>query len=221
MEKFVIIVAGGTGRRMFADIPKQFIPVNGKPLLFYSLQTFFNAISEIGIILAIPEDYIKYWTHLCKTYKIEIPHQIVVGGGTRFESVKKGLNILPDNGLVAIHDGVRPLVSDILIKNVFQNAMEFGNAVPAIPIDESVRLLQNGQNRIINRSNLRIIQTPQCFKLSLIKEAYQQNFQNTFTDDASVLEKLGVPIHLIEGLKENIKITYPDDLLFAEVLLSK
>ncbi|MFC1732206.1 2-C-methyl-D-erythritol 4-phosphate cytidylyltransferase [candidate division KSB1 bacterium] len=221
MKKFVLILAGGTGQRMLNEIPKQFILLNQKPILQYSIQAFFNSIPEINIIIVLPESYFNMWFQLCDTYQINIPHQTVKGGITRFESVKNGLKLLPDDGLVAIHDGVRPFVSKDMILQLFHVAENYGNSIPAIQIDESVRIIEKNQNRLINRKSLRIIQTPQCFDLSILKKAYQQEYNESFTDDASVLENIGIDIHLIEGSRKNIKITFPDDLAIAEFLLLK
>jgi 2-C-methyl-D-erythritol 4-phosphate cytidylyltransferase len=221
LKKNAIIVAGGTGNRMQSETPKQFLFINEKALLWYSLKAFFDAISKINIIVVLPEEYKNYWDKLCHDYQIDIPHKIVNGGNLRFDSVKNALELLPDNGLVAIHDAARPLIDKNLIINSFETAAKFGNAVPAIQINESIRIIENSSNKSFNRNVLRIIQTPQCFDLSLLKKAYTIEYKKIFTDDASVLEYQGIDIHLIEGSRNNIKITYPEDLKIAEYLLMK
>jgi 2-C-methyl-D-erythritol 4-phosphate cytidylyltransferase len=216
MKKYAIIVAGGSGSRMKSDIPKQFIEVGGLPILMHTLKRFKEADSEIEIILVLPETQFEYWEELCQKYKT-VPHQLVAGGKTRFQSGLNGLKVIDNEGLVAIHDGVRPFVSTEIINESFKIASDKGTAVVSVPSKDSVRV--NGQS--IDRSTVRLIQTPQTFQISLIKKAFETEELSTFTDDASVAEHAGFEINLIEGNYENIKITTPEDLLWAEVLLKQ
>jgi 2-C-methyl-D-erythritol 4-phosphate cytidylyltransferase len=219
MNKYVIIVAGGTGSRMLANIPKQFLNINGKPLLFHTFLSFNRFIKEIPIILVLPEPYIDYWNSITKKNDFTISHQVVKGGQTRFHSVKNGLELVDKPGLVAIHDGVRPLVSIQTLQRVFKKAETEGNAIPSVPVNETMRKVVNDYSEPVNRDHYRLIQTPQCFHSDLIKKAYEQDYREEFTDDASVVEALGIKIHLVEGNPENIKITRPGDLKFAEAFL--
>jgi 2-C-methyl-D-erythritol 4-phosphate cytidylyltransferase len=216
IKKYAIIVAGGSGSRMKSDIPKQFIEVGGLPILMHTLQRFKEADSTIEIILVLPESQFDYWEELCLKYNT-VPHQLVAGGKTRFQSGLNGLRVVDNEGLVAIHDGVRPFVSAGIINESFKIASEKGTAVVSVPSKDSVRV--NGQ--AIDRSTVRLIQTPQTFQISLIKKAFETEELSTFTDDASVAEHAGFEINLIEGNYENMKITTPEDLLWAEVILCK
>ena len=215
-NKYAIIVAGGSGSRMKSDIPKQFIEVGGLPILMHTLKRFKEADWEIELILVLPESQFEYWNELCLKYPT-VPHQLVKGGKTRFQSGLNGLQVIDNEGLVAIHDGVRPFVSVEIINESYRIAAEKGTAVVSVPSKDSVRV--NGQ--AIDRSTVRIIQTPQTFQIPLIKKAFETEELSTFTDDASVAEHAGFEINLIEGNYENIKITTPEDLLWAEVILSK
>lgn len=219
-HNYVIIVAGGSGKRMDADIPKQFLLINGKPILMHTCETFYRFSHSLSLILVLPAEHIATWEDLCKKYAFNIPHQIVSGGPARFYSVRNALEtILPNEGLVAIHDGVRPLVSHETIQAAFDAALKHGNAIPVIPVIESVREINSVGNHIIDRSKLQLIQTPQVFKCTLISKAYEQDYSKAFTDDASVLEKMGEKIVLTKGNPENIKITRPIDLIIAEALI--
>ena len=220
MKEYVIITAGGTGKRMNAGIPKQFILLNNLPVLMHTIYTFIKYSNKINIILVLPETAFSNWNKLCKKHNFQIPYQIVSGGETRFHSVKNGLAVINEECLIAIHDGVRPFVSNEVIKNCFKTAEKQGNAVPVIPINESIRELKNLQNQTANRNNFRIVQTPQIFHSSQIKKAYEQDFSEDFTDDASVVESTGIKINLVEGNQENIKITRPVDIKIAEAFLS-
>lgn len=221
MKKAAIIVAGGTGTRMNADIPKQFLLLGGKPLLFHSLETFYRTDPGITIILVLPESYIQTWRSLCNEFSFPIPHMIVSGGETRFHSVRNALPLLNDEILVGIHDGARPLVSSELIIRAFAAALQYGNCIPALPVSESVRVIDNGGSRPVDRRDYRIIQTPQVFGVMEIREAYKQPYNDTFTDDATVLEGTGKTIHLIEGEPFNIKVTCSTDMVMAECLLNQ
>jgi 2-C-methyl-D-erythritol 4-phosphate cytidylyltransferase len=221
MKKFALIVAGGSGSRMNSDVPKQFIPLNGIPLLMHTFNAFFKYDTAFNFILVLPEAEIQTWEKLCQKHSFEIPHSIAPGGKTRFHSVKNGLKLINEEGIVFIHDGVRPLVSLQTLENCYQKAVEKGNALPVIAPSESVREVVNEQNRAVDRSRYFLVQTPQTFRTSLIQKAYEQEFTEKFTDDASVLENSGQEIHLVQGNRHNIKITYPEDLEIARILLRK
>lgn len=220
MKKYIIIVAGGIGRRMNGNIPKQFLLLKGKPVLFYTIEIFYKYSSDIPIILVLPQDQIIRWKELCFQYQLNISHQIVEGGTTRFHSVKNGLSEIKETCLVGIHDGARPLVSLQTISRTFEMAEIKGNAVPVVSVNESLRVVNEKGNQSVDREAIKIIQTPQCFYSEQIKKAYDQEYKESFTDDATVLEAMGEKINLVEGNIENIKITNPIDLLFAENLIT-
>lgn len=219
LKRYALVVAGGSGSRMNSQLPKQFLPILGQPVLMHTLACFYRFDPNIEIVLVLPEALFDEWRKLCSEYSYEIPHRLVAGGQVRFNSVKNGLSAIGGEGIVAIHDGVRPLVSPATLDLCFAVAAEKGNATPALPLIESIRQVDKEQNRVIDRSGLVGIQTPQTFLLSQIKMAYEQPFDPDYTDDTMVLERLGYPINLVEGNRENIKITYPTDLLIAETLL--
>ena len=219
MKKCAVIVAGGKGLRMSNDVPKQFILLKNKPILMHTIETFYNFDSSIKIILVLPKEHILLWQQLCEKYGFRINCVIAEGGKERFFSVKNGLNFVDEKSIVAVHDGVRPFVSGKTLENCFNTAELLGNAVPVVPLNESIRLIENGANRHINRANLRIVQTPQVFRAEILKAAYLQNFDEKFTDDASVAETFGETINLVDGNSENIKITTPFDLKTAESFL--
>jgi 2-C-methyl-D-erythritol 4-phosphate cytidylyltransferase len=218
-QKYVLITAAGAGVRMNSPLPKQFMELQGKPVLFHTISRFIQYSLGIKIILVLPQQQIAYWDELCDTHRFRVPMSVVAGGPTRFHSVKNGLAKVPNEALVAIHDGVRPLVSMETIKQAFHYAALFGNAIPAIGVSESVRVMERSMSKTIDRNSLRIIQTPQCFKASLIKKAYGVNFMETFTDDASVLEFSGERIFIVDGNRENIKITSQEDFIIANALM--
>jgi len=219
MEKFALIVAGGSGTRMGAEIPKQFIELCGRPILMHTLERFYFYDVSMKIVLVLPETQFQVWTELCRKHNFQMPHQLVAGGETRFQSVKNGLDTLPPKGIVFIHDGVRPLVSCETIKHCEHATIEKGNALPVMPVVESLRELTNNASRHTDRSRFRLVQTPQTFRLNLIKQAFQLEESPLFTDDASVCEAIGEAINLVEGNPENIKITRPFDLKIAEFLM--
>ncbi len=222
MKKYVIIAAGGIGKRMISDTPKQFLCLKGIPILIRSISIFVNYDEKIQVILVLPSDQIAQWEEICKKYSVNIPHTIVAGGETRFHSVKNGLSHIQDNNcIIAVHDAARPLVSTNVIDQAFKCAEKKGSAIPFIPITDSIRIIENEISKPINRNKLVAIQTPQCFKGALIQEAYKQPYCVEFTDDATVVENMGTKISLINGNSENFKITTPLDLLFAEALLKK
>ena len=218
MKKFALIVAGGSGTRMKNSIPKQFLEICGKPVLMHTFGVFYNYDPEIEFVLVLPESQIRYWNLMCEKFSFSINYKLAYGGKTRFDSVKNGLDLIPGNGIVFIHDGVRPLVSKQTIDNCYRSAIETGNALPVVPATESVRKIDGVGNKAVDRSKYVLVQTPQTFKTDIIKKAYLQPNSESFTDDASVLEKTGAKITLVEGNRENIKITFPEDFLVAEVL---
>ncbi len=218
-NKYVIVVAGGTGSRMGAVLPKQFLEVNGRPILMRTLELFAGIEENVVIKLVLPEANIPLWDELCKKHQFKIDHTVVAGGPTRFQSVKNGLATLPKEGLVAIHDGVRPFVSPSVIEESFRVAEKHGNAVVSLPLKESIREVEIDRSVARDRSRFRLIQTPQTFDIRTIQKAYEQGESSLFTDDASVFESAGHHIQLITGNEENIKITHPTDLLLAEALL--
>ena len=221
MKFYAIIVAGGSGKRMQSALAKQFLLLNEKPVMMHTLQAFFYSQFHPEIILVLAKADHDFWRELCIKYHFNIPHTLVEGGEERFHSVRNGLLTIKEDGVVAIHDGVRPLVSRALITQTFKEALAHGNAVPYIKPSDSVRQLGGDSSKIINRDHLALIQTPQTFVLTQLRTAYQQSFSKTFTDDASVVEAAGFPINLVEGHRNNIKITYPEDLELANFLLGK
>ncbi len=218
---YVIIVAGGTGTRMNNVVPKQFLELQGKPVLMHTIQKFIKAIPEINIVLVLSLQLREEWETLCVKHNFTIPSQLADGGDTRFHSVKNGLELVPENCIVGVHDAARPLVSEQTILKVFETAEQKGNASPTIPLTESIRVIENNNNKAVDRANYFIVQTPQCFQSNLLKKAFLQEYRSTFTDDASVVEAMGEKINLIEGNRENIKITTPQDLIIAEALIKK
>jgi len=221
MTRQAIIVAGGRGTRMNNEVPKQFLPLCGKPIVMHTLETFYNFDSHIELILVLPEHLMVYWQNLCVEHQFDIPHDIVAGGQERFYSVKNGLVFAKPNALIAIHDGVRPFVSHSTLERCFRQAELQGNAIPAMPLVDSIREVKEHENQIVDRTKLRAIQTPQVFQSQIITKAFEQPFSPTFTDDASVVEAYGEKIHLVEGNVENIKLTTPFDLLIGEALLQQ
>lgn len=220
VKKYCIIVAGGSGRRMKSAIPKQFLLLGGRPLLMHTIERFHSFDETIEIILVLPSEHHSLWRGLIKEYSFNIGHKVVSGGEERFHSVKAGLGSVSEVSLVAIHDGVRPLVSHDTIWRCYADAEEFGTAVPFIEPADSVRILAGDDSRPYPRNEVRLIQTPQVFRSSLIISAYDRDFDPSFSDDATVAEAAGVTIHLTHGNRENIKITTPEDLAVAHALLS-
>jgi len=209
----VIIAAGGSGNRMNAPIPKQFIEIEGLPILMHTINAFKNALTDISIIVVLPKEQIEKWENLCTHHQFTVVHEVTNGGETRHQSVSNGLDLIKDrNGIVGVHDGVRPLVSKELIKILYRVAYTKGNAVPAIPVEESIRMVKNNKNNAVDRSAFQIVQTPQCFKVELLKKAFEKPGSKNFTDEAGLVETLGVEIELIPGDKRNIKITTEEDI---------
>lgn len=218
MTRYALIVAGGKGLRMGGELPKQFIPVGGKPVLMRTMEAFYDSDSEIQIILVLPHSQQDYWGQLCRECRFSLPHVIADGGETRFHSVKNGLALVKTPALVGVHDGVRPFVSPEVIARCYKLAAEKKAVVPVIEVVETVRRLTGDGSVAVNRDDYRLVQTPQVFDAELLKKAYGQAYTSLFTDDASVVEALGEPVFLTEGNKENIKITTPFDLKIATVL---
>ena len=214
----VVIVAGGSGTRMGAGIPKQFMPVQEKPVLMHTLEKFSGVVGELVVVL--PELHMNFWKQLCDQHDFSLPHTVVAGGVNRTESVYRGLKACGQLKWVAIHDAVRPLVSKELIDRLINAAKIYGNAVPAVPPRESMRVLDAVGNRAVNRDEFRLVQTPQCFDYKFIMEHFESRKSNEYTDDASLAESLGEKIHLEPGEFTNIKITFPEDLIFASQLLA-
>lgn len=219
MKKFVIIVAGGSGSRMGTEIPKQFLELCGKPILMHTIQVFHDFDPESKITLVLPEDQQEFWEELCRKHSFLLLHQIVSGGKTRFRSVLNGLSQIDEEGIVFIHDGVRPLVSKETLGRCFETAQKSGNAIPVLPVNESLRKQESDKNVSVDRSQYFSVQTPQTFRSEQILKAFEMDFDPAFTDDASVAEKAGFPIFMVEGNRENIKITTPIDLIIAETFL--
>lgn len=221
MKQNIIIVAGGKGLRMGGEIPKQFIPIGGKPVLMHTVEAFYNFNNDIKIILVLPESHQAYWRELCERYSFNIPHKITTGGETRFHSVKNGLALI-DEGIVGVHDGARPFASKDLIKECFTQAETKKAVIPVIAATDSLReLLDNEKSKIIDRSKIVLVQTPQVFEVSTLKKAYEMEFNDTFTDDASVIEAMGIDVCLVKGENSNIKITTPIDLKIGELILQE
>jgi 2-C-methyl-D-erythritol 4-phosphate cytidylyltransferase len=220
-KKFALIVAGGNGQRMMSALPKQFLRINGKPLLMYAFEAFTRFDRACEFILVLPDSEIDHWRKLCEDLSFDTQHKVVAGGTTRFYSVKNGLAHINEDGIVFIHDGVRPLVSQQTIENCYRTACEKGNALPVIVPSESIREVFDEKSKAVNRERFFLVQTPQTFQISLIKKAYNKEYHEKYTDDASVLESDSVKINLVQGNRENIKITYPEDIKIAAALLAK
>ena len=219
MDRYAILVAGGKGLRMGSDIPKQFLPLRGRPVLMHTIDVFRRTYPDIHIILVLPREQQDYWRQLCGQHGYDVELCVADGGETRFHSVRNGLSLIPDGarGVVGVHDGVRPFVSPETIRRCYEAAEECGAVVPVVPVVETVRqVLADGSSMTVDRNAYRLVQTPQTFDIQLLKKAYGQPFDPFFTDDASVVEAMGHPIKLVEGNNENIKLTNPADLKLAE-----
>lgn len=222
MQKQLLIAAGGQGTRLSPDaLPKQFMAAAGRPLLLHSMDAFIAYDPDIRIVVVLPPKTRALWQEICHKHGFYTPHVVAEGGPTRFHSVKSGLKHIDGDGLVAIHDGVRPLVSPSLVQTVFEVARKFGNAVPAILPRDSVRQTDHAINKPLPRDRVRLIQTPQCFDAAHIKEAYRVSYDASFTDDACVLEAQGKRIYLVDGEADNLKVTSGNDLVVADALLCK
>ena len=219
MDRYAILVAGGKGLRMGSDIPKQFLPLRGRPVLMHTIDVFRRTYPDIHIILVLPREQQDYWRQLCGQHGYDVEFCVADGDETRFHSVRNGLSLIPDDarGVVGVHDGVRPFVSPETIRRCYEAAEECGAVVPVVPVVETVRqVLADGGSMTVDRNAYRLVQTPQTFDIQLLKKAYGQPFDPFFTDDASVVEAMGHPIKLVEGNNENIKLTNPADLKLAE-----
>lgn len=220
MQRSTIIVAGGSGKRMGGPIPKQFMLVKGKPLLCWTIEAFHAFDPAMPIIVVLPEAQIPIWKALCIGHGFLVEHEVVAGGEERFHSTRNGLAAVKGDGVVAVHDGVRPLVSKELIARCFAAAEEHGAAIPVVPITSSVRLVDGDGSHAIDRSGMRAVQTPQCFQVSLLRAAFAAPYDPAFTDEATLVERQGKRIQLVNGQETNIKVTTPIDLQVAEVVLS-
>ncbi|MFC2126287.1 2-C-methyl-D-erythritol 4-phosphate cytidylyltransferase [Bacteroidota bacterium] len=218
-SQYAIIVAGGSGARMNNDDPKQFIEVAGLPVLMHTIKAFYKYDKDLKIVTVLPENDIGYWEELCQKYKFEIKTEVQKGGKTRFGSVQNGLELIGDTGVVAIHDGVRPVIDSEIIAASFSIASIHGSAIASVRLKESLRVIDKDRTRTVDRSNFRLIQTPQTFQIPIIKEAYAMAEDKDFTDDASVVEDAGYKISLFEGSYRNIKITTPEDLEVVNALI--
>ncbi len=221
MEKYAIIVAGGSGKRMESNIPKQFLKIGKKLVLMHSIDAFRSFDENINIVLVLPESQMEYWKEKCRKFRYSCDFPVAMGGDTRFHSVKNGLEYVAANSLVAVHDGVRPLVSEQTIATSFKLAKENGAAVPCLSMADSVRLINDEGSRTFDRHLIKRVQTPQTFLSNALKRAYKQEYLPSFTDDASVVESIGQQITLFDGNRENLKITRPFDLLVADCYLRK
>ncbi|MCR4853254.1 MAG: 2-C-methyl-D-erythritol 4-phosphate cytidylyltransferase [Prevotella sp.] len=229
MSDYAIILAGGKGLRMGADVPKQFLPVGGLPILMRTIRRFREYSSRLHIILVLPLEQQEYWRELCEKYHFDEKYDVTTGGETRFHSIVNGLKLIPDDadGVVSVHDGVRPFPSVEVIGQCYKTARRTGTAVPVVPVVETVRHLSDAaspdamsHSETVPRDEYRLVQTPQAFDIQLHKKAYRQPFSKAFTDDASVVEAMGHAITLVEGNRENIKITTPFDIIVAEAIVN-
>lgn len=223
MDKYAVIVAGGTGQRMGTDVPKQFLLLNNRPMILYTLDAFLRAFDDIKLVVVVHSDYLNTLHSILNDYADKHKIHLVTGGQTRFDSVKNGLNLVPTDSIVFVHDAVRCLISTELIQRCYSEAVSHSNAIPVIPIRDSIRKwdIQKGDSQVVDRAGLYAIQTPQVFLSGLIKEAFEQEYCEAFTDEATVFEAHGGCVHLIEGEGRNIKVTYPQDLEYASFLLKK
>lgn len=223
MERFAILVAGGQGLRMGGDVPKQFLPLGGRPVLMHTIDRFREVFPDMHIIVVLPQGQHDYWHDLCRRHHLEGGFLTAPGGDTRFHSVLNGLNAIPadvSEGLVGVHDGVRPFVSRDTLRRCYDEAARSGTAVPVVPVVETLRHVSpDGESMTVPRGDYRLVQTPQVFSLALLLRAYRQPYAPQFTDDASVVEALGERITLVEGNRENIKLTTPADLLLAKGIM--
>ena len=220
MKKYAVIVAGGKGVRMGSAVPKQFLPLNGHPILYHTIKAFADAYADMQLVLVLPQDQLSYAQMVLQSFPERIDITIVAGGETRYHSVQNGLKVVDENSIVFVHDGVRPLVSTALIQRCYEQAIDKGSAIPAIPVADSMRILEDEDSRPIDREQMRIIQTPQTFKAEVILPAFQQEYQVAFTDEATVVEAYGDNVYLVDGEKRNIKVTTPEDMIVAEALLN-
>lgn len=220
MDKYAVIVAGGKGQRMGNAIPKQFLPLAGKPVLYHTIKAFKDAFEDIKLVLVLPQDQLSYAQIVLQAFPERIDIAIVTGGETRFHSVQNGLKAVSGNSVIFVHDGVRPLVSADLVQRCFVQAIDKGSAIPAIAVADSMRIIEGDNTRPVDRQNMRSIQTPQTFRSDILLPAFLQGYMEQFTDEATVVEAYGEEVYLIEGERSNIKITTPEDMLIAETILN-
>lgn len=216
---YAVIVAGGQGTRMGYAIPKQFLELDGKPILYHTIKAFRETIDDIQIILVLPEQQISMTQMVLQAFEERMDITIVAGGASRFHSVQNGLKDLPNDAIIFVHDGVRPLLSKELILRCYNQAIEKGSAIPALPATDSMRQVHGDKSTPLDRTNIRLMQTPQTFQASILLPSMKQTFQENFTDEATVVEAFGHEVHLCDGERNNIKITTPEDLIIAEALL--
>jgi len=221
MEKVAVIVAGGSGSRMNAAVPKQFLLIKGKPILYYTLATFLESYNDLTVILVLPEEFISAGQEIIDAFFDYKRIQIAIGGSTRFYSVQNGLKLIKEESIIFVHDGVRCLLSTDLIKRCYEAAIEFGSAIPVIDSKDSVRIVTEEGSEVVERSSVKLIQTPQTFHSKIILPAFKIDYKDKFTDEATVVEAFGLKVHLIEGEENNIKITKPIDLAFAEKIIAE
>jgi len=219
MKKIAVVVAGGNGSRMKSNLPKQFLLLNGKPILFYTLNTFLKSFDDLHIILVLPEEFIAAGQEIIDAFFDYNRIQIAIGGRTRFHSVQNGLQLIKEEAIIFVHDGVRCLISTTLIQHCYQAALENGTAIPVMSSKDSIRLTTADSNEAIDRERIKLVQTPQTFHSKILLPAFNIDFKDKFTDEASVVEAFGIKVSLIEGEETNIKITTPFDLLIAEQLV--
>jgi len=222
MKKIAVIVAGGAGTRMNTTLPKQFLLLNGKPVLYYTIDTFLKSFADLSIILVLPEEHIAAGQEIIDAFFDYTRIQITEGGRTRFHSVQNGLALITEESMVFVHDGVRCLVSTDLIKRCYEAAIDFGSAIPVVDCKDSVRLIKGDDNEAIERTRIKMVQTPQTFHSKILLPAYKIDYKDKFTDEATVVEAFGLKVNLIEGEEGNVKITNPMDIIITEqVLLAK
>lgn len=220
---YIIIVAGGKGLRMGGDLPKQFMPLHGKPVLMHTIERFRSYSNDLKIILVLPHEQQDYWRQICLKHNFTVEHTVVDGGQTRFHSSQNGVAAVPDDatGVIGIHDGVRPFVSEETIARCFEAARQFGAALPVLPVTDTLRRVTDDGGYNVHRNDYRTVQTPQTFDAQLLKQAFKQPYSDNFTDDASVVEALGHKVTMVDGNRKNIKLTTPFDLVVAEALIKK
>lgn len=221
MDKYAVIVAGGKGLRMGNAVPKQFLPLAGKPILYYTIKAFADAYDDMKIVLVLPQDQLSYAQMVLQAFPDRIDLEIVTGGETRFHSVQNGLKAVSNDAVVFVHDGVRPMVSPELVRACYEQAVEKGSAIPAVAVSDSMRMVDGETSRAVNREQMRSIQTPQTFRADILLPAFKQEYNEGFTDEATVVEAFGKPVYLIAGEKSNIKLTTPEDMMVAEAMLSE
>lgn len=221
MDKYAVIVAGGKGLRMGNALAKQFLPLAGKPVLYHTIKAFTNVYADVKLVLVLPQDQLSYAQIVLQAFPDGIDMTIVAGGATRFHSVQNGLAVVSNDAVVFVHDGVRPLVSAALIQACYEQALQKGSAIPAIPVADSMRMVDGDNSTPVNREQMRSIQTPQTFRADVLLPAFAQEYSEAFTDEATVVEAYGTQVYLIAGEKSNIKLTTPEDMMMAEYMLKE